>query len=222
MIGAGYAFLKERRIFLFLSLWFILLWLSYFSSWMQSFGGGIAVVNKSRFFIGFYPIIYIFSSIGVQFILEKFNAKIQISYKYIFSIVVIIFIILFLPYTIMAKNIFSDKKHLLETQIPELAEKDFPKNCIIIAHWPTILKSTTQLNVIDINLFLNDSMFQKRIMNDYKCVLFFEDFMCELLAENKEGRCQELKDNFQLQEAYSYYKENIKYIFYEVKDKKKK
>ena len=47
---AGFLFLffKKRRTWIFLTSWFVLIWLIYFTSWFQTLGG------KDRFYLSFY------------------------------------------------------------------------------------------------------------------------------------------------------------------------
>ena len=106
----------------------------------------------------------------------------------------------------------------LETRIPELAEKDIPSNAIIVANWPTILKSTTDLNVIDVNYFLWDNNFRNATFANTELLLFFEDYCCFdfIGCSQCKENCKAIKENFKL-EPYKQYREgNEKYTFYRI------
>lgn len=148
VIGLIYMLYKQRKEAIFLISWFCLIGFVYFFSWFQTLGGGTNILSKIRFFMSFYPITVIFAVYGILLIkdsLSKFK-NYRINNK-ILPLTVIALVIFFIPYSIKASSYFNSIVHKLETKIPELAEKDIGDECIIIANWPTILKSTTNLNV---------------------------------------------------------------------------
>jgi 4-amino-4-deoxy-L-arabinose transferase-like glycosyltransferase len=220
VLGAGFMFLKQRKEFLFLSAWFILLWFVYFFSWFQTLGGGTILWAKTRFFMSFYPITVIFMGYGILLVREIFPKKImQLDIrKFVVLFLVVTLSIQFIPYSIEARQMFADNIHLLETKIPELAEKDIPKECIVVANNPEILLSTTNLNVIDINYFLHSTGNQDEIFNQSNCVLFFEDMTCQSRNVTIEN-CKLAKEMFITQKFISYKEGEKEYIFYKLSKK---
>jgi hypothetical protein len=86
--------------------------------------------------------------------------------------ITVLILLSFYPYISKINNLWL--AHALETKIPELAEKEIPKECIIITEWPIIFSSTTDIQVIRIQKFLDENIFDPE-----KCFLFFEDFLCD-------------------------------------------
>jgi 4-amino-4-deoxy-L-arabinose transferase-like glycosyltransferase len=216
LIGLFYMFHKQKKESLFLVGWFCSFWFIYFASWFQTLGG------KERFYMSFHIILLIFISYGILACSVMLTTKINNIWikKNALWLILVIVIISFIPYTLSAKFDYSDNAQLLETMIPELAEKDIPLNCVIIANLPTILKSTTNLNVIDINLFLDNLKYQQKIFNSAKCVLFFEDYCClDWHYSNFKEKCDTIKDDFILEEFKSYSLKDKTYSFYNLNQK---
>lgn len=219
MVGLIYMLHKQRKEALFLLMWFCLMWFVYFFSWFQTLGGGTDILCKIRFFMSFYPITVIFAAYGILLIKELLSKvkKYRIKNK-ILPLIAIVLVILFVPYSIKASTYFNSIAHRLETRIPELAEKDIGDNCIIIANFPTILKSTTNLNVADIGYFLAYKSFQEDILNKSDCVLFFEDIYClDFDFGDYKEKCQNIKKNHSLEPYVSYSEGDKTYTFYNVR-----
>ena len=218
IIGLIYMLYKQRKEALFLITWFCLIWFIYFFSWFQTLGGGTNILSKVRFFMSFYPITIIFAAYGILLIkdlLSKFK-NYRIKNK-ILPLTIIALVIFFIPYSIKASSYFNSTVHKLETKIPELAEKNIGDECIIIANWPTILKSTTNLNVYDVGYFLTSESFREDLLSKSDCVLFFEDIYClDFDFGDYREKCQSIKKNYNLEPYISYFEGNKKYIFYKV------
>ena len=208
--GAVLMFLKRRKEALFLLSWFLLLWFVYFGSWFQTLGGNTTLFAKIRFFMSFYPILVIFMGYGI-FLLSDFISK-KLIKKDIFFLILLIVFLLFIPYSNEAAKYSFDSSNL-ETKIPELAEIDIPSNCIIVANLPTILKSTTELNVVDLDIFLESKDYQLMIFNEYDCILFFEDITCDIW-EHQSKLCIKIKEDFLLEEFISYEYNDERFVFY--------
>jgi hypothetical protein len=162
--------------------------------------------ESSRYFITIYPFIIILSTLSLDFIINRFNNKKQIIY-----VLIIIFVITFLPYI---KRVNADVwiPHSLETIIPDLLEQDLKKDCIIIAIMPTVLKATTNLQVISATSFI-----EKTRIVDADCILFFEDMYCDGTF-GKAPECDYIKNNYEystyLNYSYSYKGNSKIYNFY--------
>ncbi|MCF7916185.1 MAG: glycosyltransferase family 39 protein [Candidatus Omnitrophica bacterium] len=214
IIGLIYMLFKQKKESFFLIGWFTFFWLVYFFSWFQVIGG------KDRFYLSFYPLIVIFAGYGFKLLLDlayKINPKIQknnsVSYLLFF-----LFISLSFPYALKAKNIYNLSSTGLETKIPELAKKDIPKDAIIIANWPTILKSTTQLRVVDVNIFLFDYKFQKKILKSKNLILYFKDYTCFDFSACDwcKTNCNLMEEAFKLELYQEYVYKDKKYGFYKI------
>ena len=214
IIGFIYMLFRRRREACFLFVWLASFWILFFSSWVQTMGG------RDRFFIGFYPPVIVFAGYSLLLFLHlfyKMKLKARLSNLFIF-LLVSFFIVLFFPYTLQARRMYDASCVKLETRIPELAEKDIPSNALIVANLPTILRSTTDLNVIDANYFLWDDNFRNATFENTELLLFFEDYCCFDFTGCgwcKEN-CKAIKENFKL-EPYKQYREgNEKYTFYRI------
>ena len=226
VIGAIYMLFKQRKEALFLTAWFSLLWLIYFFSQFQ-ITGGTPILGKTRYFMTFYPITIIFAIYGILLIKNLISSKIKNSKikKTILILIMIILMISFIPHTIKASTWFDFKELIiaqgLETKIPELAEKDIPSDCIIVAVMPIVLESTTNLKVIEIDYFLEQKSLQKEIFNKTNCILFFEDvyclyFCCSDRTDEDREQCQNIKENYDLEPYKSYTEAHMKYTFYKI------
>ena len=167
--------------------------------------------------MSFYPITSILSGYGLLFISEAIPFKKRKNKNVILLILTILLIALFIPHAIKASILFADNAHKLETLIPEKAEIDIPGNCVIIANLPSILTSTTNLNVVDIVIFLKNSERQKEIMKQNSCLLFFEDYTClDWNMFDFENNCNLMKERFNLTPFILYQEEMKKYTFYKL------
>ena len=217
LAGLIYMFYKAKKEAVFLITWFCFLWFVYFFSWFQTLGGGTDLFSKTRFFMMFYPITVIFMGYGILLIKNKVPEKIkkfQLKKK-IFLATALMIVIFSIPYLIKNDLMFYSSAHRLETRIPELAEKDIPNNCIIIANHPEILKSTTNLNAINIDDFLINP---DNIFNNTSCLLFFEDYYClDFDSHNSKEKCKTIKNRYKMQ-IYKIYNEGTikQFRFYKI------
>jgi len=220
IMGFFYLFHNKRKESIFLLFWFLLVWFGYFFAWFHSFGADPALEPKTRFFISFYPITSIFAAYGIFFISDRFPSKKKIFKHIIFLLVTLVLAALFIPYSLEASTLFSDKGHKLETTIPEKAEKDIPSNCIIISHLPSILTSTTNLNVVDIRDMLNNPLLEKETVEENECVLFFDDYTCLDWAPVFKPECETMKAKYNMAPFISYQEGTKNYTFYKIESKK--
>lgn len=210
--GFIYLFYKKRRAWLFLTIWFILIWLIYFASWFQTLGG------RERFYLSFYPVIITLIVYGIFFISQflSFGKKwINLGVRTLLFLVVIL---LFIPHIKTYAKMYSDDAHVLEANLPELAEKNISNNCAIVANLPTILRSTTNLSVVDSNSFLQDEEIKKNVLKN-SCALFIEDYTCSGWNRQSYENCREIKNRFSLIEYQFYNNNGARYTFYRISEK---
>lgn len=186
--------LKEyRKQTIFLLFWIIPLILSF----------ALYFHVPSRFLIGIYPFLAILAGFGLEYITRISQKKMLTSI--IFSIIIII---TFLPYI---KNVHNDiwAPHSLESIIPDMLEKDLKEDCTIIAVTPTIIKSTTRLEVINSNDFV-----QKNMALNNPCTLFFEDMYCDGTFDRSPDCSTLLKRKHKEYLSYTY--DTKTYKFYQL------
>jgi hypothetical protein len=217
LIGLAYMFLKHRKELLILLSAFLLLWLFYFTSWFQTIGG------RERSYISFYWIISIFVVYGTYWLSKLLAGRLKnrISEKIIFLSIMVIIAICFIPGIMDKRIIFSpDSSRLLETQIPELAEKELPQECVILSNWPTVLASTTHLHVVEARNFLCRQSLRDDILTNNSCVLFFEDLFCATdRGADYKVICGEMKRGFDMETYKSYSQGEYTYTFYRLTGK---
>ena len=214
IIGFIYMLFRQKREAYFLIAWFAFYWVLFFSSWVQTIGG------RDRFFMSFYPSIIIFAGYSLLPLLNLFSKtrlKAQRRNLFVFTLVSV-FILSFFPYVLKAKDMYAAPCVKLETKIPELAEKDIPSNAIIVANWPTILRSTTDLNVIDANDFLLDYNCQNAAFRSTDLLLFFEDYCCfDFIGCGRcKENCEAIRKKFKLDPYKEYREGDEKYTFYKI------
>ena len=211
LIGIIDLWKKKARDLLFLFIWWFVLYLIYFTSWFQTLGG------RTRFYISFYPITVIVFSNGFlkaltwvgQHVPKKRHVK-CISISIIAaSIIVMVGGILRIGW-----GIYGMDRQILETEIPEIAEKELGNDFIIVANCPEILSSTTDLFIIDASAFLTyPKAFQDYYINGGK-LLFYKDF-CSLHwgVPKFNISYDSIVKNFEMKEFKTYTRNKTKYSF---------
>jgi len=205
--------MKLPKELILLFIWFIFLWTMYFSSWWQFLwtmyfsSWWQTLVGAERFYMNFYPIISILAAFGVLFIHYLFSTiiKNQAIVKSITTIVIIAVLLIIAPKALIEKN--TTDMYILETRIPEILEKDVPKDCVVIAGNPIILKATTGINTKRLVIFMEREDIQNMIFEKNDCVLFLEDAYCDQKSfpyDVEYKYCQKLKEDFSLTEIKTY------------------
>lgn len=207
IIGFFHLFNIKPKVSAFFLLWFLSLWVIYFSFAFQVMGG------KTRFYSSFYPLLSLYAFYGFLFIFDKLNklSRDRLVKRSIIFILVISLIISFVPYTVTAR--ISNPNYYLQSMLPKFLSRDVPAECTIIAVKPVVLITAKDLNVISIKEFLNDSS------DIDSCTIFLEDFMCKIDKIYKQ-RCNEVK-LMDLSVFAVYEMEGIEYKLHRVKSKVK-
>jgi 4-amino-4-deoxy-L-arabinose transferase-like glycosyltransferase len=212
MIGFIYSFfLKNRKQIIFLISYFVFFWLAMFIV-----GSTLNFnVEIQRFFIVFLPILIILMNYGLLFIKQNLFFKPLIN-KIIYIIFLFILVLMYVPYIFDYSMTGSNSAYLLETKIPELAERDIPLDCYIVAVNPVILRSTTNLNVVDIYNFLDHN--ESNHYLEKECLLFFDDVCCSdyYFTDRHHKKCQEIKQKYILFPYLNYTEEQVTYNFYNI------
>ncbi len=213
------AMLWERKEDCFLLiLWLVTLWTVYFSSWFHF------LARSDRFYLGFYPIIIIFASYGFCrildiFLLARIKSLRQGSWVKIISSIFLL--LLFGLWALKAYSFYTDDAFILESKIPEIAEKQLPENCLIVSSWPHVLTATTFLQTIDTFSFIKstDMYFSEKHIPT-RCMLFFEDIFCFhgdwWNKPEFKNNCEFIKNNFMLSPILVYRYGVEEYAFYNI------
>jgi 4-amino-4-deoxy-L-arabinose transferase-like glycosyltransferase len=193
IIGFIWALIKKRKASIFLSSWFLLLFLIYFGCWPN-------LGPKSRFFMGFYPITTIFAGYGLYSVTNSFSlTKIK---KFLILVLIPIIILSFFFYIKKEiGNTISDFQGKMQTAITHLAAKKIPQNCIIIANEPGMLTGVIDSEIINLKFFLIDENSKQEIFQKTDCLLFFEDYTCDSNMQFISGwqeNCQKIKKEYKL------------------------
>lgn len=221
VLGAAHMFFKKRKEWCFLLIWFFLFSLFYFFlASFQAIGARGDTLNKTRFFMMFYPITVVFASYGIAFLQERFKGGLAKKGVIIFSTALLC--LFFIPYTLNASYWFRDSIRSLDVAIPSLIKENIPKDCVIVCHWPSLLRATTDYEVIDLADFLDDEALQEQIMKPGRCVLFFENSVSFFSNYSLEKRmCEDVKHNFLLKPYRVYGNKDVRFTFYEILRPKK-
>ncbi|OGF24981.1 hypothetical protein A2227_08000 [Candidatus Falkowbacteria bacterium RIFOXYA2_FULL_47_19] len=216
MIIGFYYMLKNRRKYAVLLVsWFLVLWFTYFISFLDVLGG------RSRVYLSFYPIFSILAAAGIWLAMDKARSLFRDAPpKAIpFLMMGMFFLLLFLNIGPYIPRASAEK--VLETRIPEFMKRDIPYDCMIISGEDVIIKSTTDFNSIATEEFLN-LRDKDKFFSEHKCVLFFEDMYCFYRKgfTKKLSECRELKNNYLTEEFLTYQNDNIKYTFYKLSNNK--
>jgi hypothetical protein len=67
----------------------------------------------------------------------------------------------------------------MQTNLINLAEKNIPKDCAILANLPNMLTTIKDSKVFDLNEFSRNKKYREEIENNSKCLLFFKDYTCD-------------------------------------------
>lgn len=205
LIGLVYLFKNKRR-----HAWFFLIllfgnWLIYFSSWLQTLGG------RPRFYLIFYFISSVLAIFGIIYVKKKFFlCKYQ---RLIFIIFIFLVYVNYLPFLGFPQD-ERVQGLILETRVPELAQRDIPINCLIVVSEEKTIGATTDFETMRLDDFLNQA---KNVLSDNNCVLFYEDWFClRSDGASQKEKCDKLKEEFDIA-LYKKYKESgVTYNFYKI------
>ena len=212
--GIVLMFYRQRKFAYFFFAWFVINWLVYFTSWFQTLGG------RERFYLSFYPSILIFTAYGINECLIIGNIFLKSRLKQQIFIIAFFLLLIFLSFPFIKKSSTMNfsRVNLLETMVPDLANRDIPINCFIVANMTSILNTEEKLNVVDIDSFLNNDEVKEGAFRN-KCLLFFKDFTCSGFDKKMKNNCDRMQNEFSLSEFKSYNIGQLRYIFYSVSKK---
>jgi hypothetical protein len=206
IIGIFYFFRSPRPSFFMLT-WFFVFFIVYMPS-----AYGVFPYYLLPSYLG---VIFLGSFGGSEILKRCENSK----YKSTLSLsLVIILLISFFPYV---KDVYSKNPEIatLETQIPELAEREIPENCYIITKFPTILMATTNLKCIMTEHVIQEPEIITGTLNNTNCVLYFEDYFSLFMYEEEN---KIIHDKYYLTPLLVYKSDggDVKYTFYRIEFKK--
>ncbi len=199
ILGILLLFRERWKEALFLSSWFVVMWMGVFGSWIR------VLQTKERFYLILVVLIAIVSAYGISELSRRISAR---RYSYVVISIIALLVLFSVPYAMGSRLLYADDAHHLETMIPEMAQRDIPQNCTIVAYWPEVIQSTTDLHVIGIEDYIYESL-------DTSCSLFFDDLSCEMVKEFNET-CNLIRDRYKLTVYKSYSKGRENFTFYRI------
>ena len=172
---------------------------------------------------------------GVSKIVEFFDKKFNKQKRkfIILSIIVIIIFLFLLSFFSFKKKIYYNydtsheinKKYFsfitLETEIEKnLSSKNIiPEDCYVIAAKPGVLEFIPSMKTIEIKELKQKKEILSQLLEDGKCVMFFEDICCFLdmtMCQSSIEYCEYLHNNYNLETFLEYNYENSKFKFYNI------
>ncbi len=213
ILGLGYMLFKKRKEALILLVWFVLLWLIYFSSWMQT------LTEKSRFYASFYPMLIIFSLFGflfLQYMLDRLSLRDFYKKALMGVAIVVVFLFGVRSCSAFFANYSYNEEYILDAAIPRLAEKEIPQNCVIVSLPHTALGAVGPYGFIYLESFLTEESYRNDIFNKNDCVLFFENLYCAWPGYGFIEQCQEIKNKFNAQIFKAYKIKDAQVQFYKI------
>ncbi|MDP7491623.1 MAG: glycosyltransferase family 39 protein [Candidatus Undinarchaeales archaeon] len=203
---------RRRRESLFLMTGFVVLWLVYFTSWFQTLAG------RDRFYMGLYPFIAIYAAAGAVHVADALSGLLTRSWTRWCALILasVLAVHIYIPYTMFGSMTYSQSTLALETRIPEQAEQELPPGCVIVANWPVILRSTTELEVVDLDEFIQLLPVQEELFGRTDCILFFEDYTCLDWKPYLAQRCELLRMMFNTEPYRSYVEGETRYTFHRI------
>lgn len=207
IFGGFYCFKQHRKYASFLSVWFALYWLVYFSSWFQTLGGNTALYAKIRFYMTFYPILTIFSATGID-ILEKILIKNK-HFMPQLSLLLKIAIFGILTYSFLTFYANERRNPLKELEVKMLSriESDIDTSSIVLANLPDVLRATTDIKTYYLSDFLGNEKIRETLIASGRRILFFEDVTCAIPSFVSD--CERIKNEYIAEPYICYDKTNL-------------
>jgi 4-amino-4-deoxy-L-arabinose transferase-like glycosyltransferase len=215
LAGLILIFLEKKKEFYFTLVVFVLLWITYFSSWLEHLG------SYRRIFISFVPII----TIPISYLIHKIGLSVSKLIKtkkikpIVYMTIITLMIAPFFSHGIEASHTKYDSKYILETKILEIAKNEISQECSIYMVMPVILQATTNFNVIETKKLIQNPT----LVNQSNCNLFLEDLFCLQEDKTKQRRkldtnCKEelISNGFNLVEFKKYKEKDVNFTFYEI------
>jgi hypothetical protein len=116
------------------------------------------------------------------------------------------------------KSRFERAPYVLETRMPEIAQRIIPGNCYVVTEWPTILSSTTDLKVVSTRNIVAYPEIVANLLDRTGCVFYFQEGYClkEPIAEplGSQERCALVHQNYKLDLYVEYKEKDVAYDFY--------
>ena len=214
IVGFFYLWVKRRRLFYFFTIWFLFLYIVYFSMWLQVYGEGPSLISRTRLFLFFYPIFNIVGGYGIS---GKY-LNVKKNYFSILSIILLITVIAsFFPY--YRKYPINTPSKVLETKVVSCMKEYIPLDCIIIANFPSVIRCVNFYTVIDSEEFVKNKNLQREIFLSCNCVLFFKDISCFSYRKKFFSTINKLKEDFFFIPFCDFCYKDAKITFYKLSPK---
>jgi 4-amino-4-deoxy-L-arabinose transferase-like glycosyltransferase len=194
LIGLIYTFIKERKFFIFLSLWFLIFFMIYASF----YAGSVRYGTDVRYSLNGYPPFVLLGGFGLYFIhkllMKKIKNEIIIFAIFLFAVI--------LTFSFYVSSISTPAEKIMEAGEARIYHDYFlnytsnlDKNCYILSHVPSMyliqdLGSLQTWNGQNENIM-------KELFKKSDCVIFDDGFWCSV-DPYKTSVCKHMFDRYNL------------------------
>lgn len=203
--GAVYLYHRDLEKFKFFFVWFLSLWLIYFSSWFETMGG------RTRFYLSFLPIFSVLAVWGFAW----FSAKIESRRNLVLLLFLGLVLLEIFWFFSDSNRSYRTQALRLESELPTLLAEPVWQDCLLVAVENKAIDPEEKLKTQRAGEFLKN---QTEIEKNQECVIFVADWYCE---RNDGGRRDDLCGLLRNNQAYpvlaSYTNGKIKYDFLKIK-----
>jgi 4-amino-4-deoxy-L-arabinose transferase-like glycosyltransferase len=199
IIGLIYTFIKERKIFTFLTLWFLM----FFTIYAFFYAGSVRYGTDVRYSLSGYPPFVMLGGFGLYFMHKQLKKKIKsdIIFYILFISIVILTFYFYLPSvsTPAEKIMEANEARVYHDYFIEYASK-LDKNCYILSHVPSMYLLMDMGSLQTWN-GQNEKM-MRELFNKTDCVIFDDGFWCNV-EPYKSSVCKNMFDRYNITELTS-------------------
>jgi len=91
----------------------------------------------------------------------------------------------------------TPQEFIIETKLSLMAKEKIPKNCYVIAAYPSVISATTDLKTIMTEQFVHTDTIEESFYES-DCILFFKDIHCEVDLFGFKEDCNFVLNNYEL------------------------
>ncbi|MDI6826241.1 MAG: glycosyltransferase family 39 protein [Candidatus Aenigmarchaeota archaeon] len=199
IIGLIYVAIKERKISIFLGLWFLI----FFTIYAFFYAGSVRYGTDVRYSLSGYPPFVLLGGFGLYFIHKLLMKKIR-KEMLIFALLIFVVMLTFYFYlpsvsTPAEKIVEANQARIYHDRFVEYASK-LDKNCYIMSHVPSMYL------ILDIGSLQTwngqNENIMKELFEKTDCVIFDDGFWCNI-EPYKSSVCKYMFDKYNMTELTS-------------------
>jgi 4-amino-4-deoxy-L-arabinose transferase-like glycosyltransferase len=199
LIGLIYTYVKGKKVFVFLVIWFSI----FFTIYAFFYAGSVRYGTDVRYSLSGYPPFVLFGGFGLYFIHKQLMKKVK---KDMIILVLLIFVVM-LTFYFYLPSVSTPAEKIMEANqarkyhdyFTEYASK-LDKNCYILSHVPSMYL------ILDIGSLQTWNGQNERIMRELfsktDCVIFDDGFWCNI-EPYKSSVCKHMFDRYNITELTS-------------------